>query len=128
MNAVKNQLTKVIYLFVEASAGATPGSELLQDVLRKGSHRHVLSETFQSLSAVLPRLSALINAESVAMSDSIIIQAVYIAIGPFFVVDAGEDGAKKEKENAIIRTFGKSAMRGLRLDALSLIRTVSEIG
>ena len=72
------------------------------------------------------------------MSDTIIIQAVYIAIGPFFVVESGEGGGdgdvekekgkrrdKGEKENVVIRTFGKSAMRGLRLDALSLIRTVS---
>ena len=72
------------------------------------------------------------------MSDTIIIQAVYIAIGPFFVVESGEGShggdAEKEKgkrrdkgdkENVVIRTFGKSAMRGLRLDALSLIRTVS---
>ena len=63
------------------------------------------------------------------MSDSIIIQAVYIAIGPFFVVESGVDdglkGAKKEKENVVNRTLGKSAMRALRLDALSLIRSVS---
>ena len=67
------------------------------------------------------------------MSDAIIIQAVYIAIGPFFVVDGGGDGSdstsnasgKGKKENAVLRTFGKSAMRGLRLDALSLIRSVS---
>ncbi|KAJ6584574.1 hypothetical protein B0H19DRAFT_980202 [Mycena capillaripes] len=124
MNAVKNQLTKVIYPFVEASAGAVTGSEMLQHILRTGSHRQILSETFQALSAVLPRLSTLVNAEAVAMSDSIIIQAVYIAIGPFFVIDAGEEVGKKEKENVVIRTFGKSAMRGLRLDALSLIRTI----
>ncbi|KAJ7134305.1 hypothetical protein C8R44DRAFT_770123 [Mycena epipterygia] len=124
MSAVKNQLTKVIYPFVEASAAAVPGSEILQHVLHNSVHRHVLNEMFKSLSALLPRLSMLVNAEAVAMSDSIIIQAVYIAIGPFFVIDAGEDGAKKEKESAVIRTFGKSAMRGLRLDALSLIRAI----
>ena len=60
------------------------------------------------------------------MSDSIIIQVVYIAIGPFFVVDAGGDGdgKDKKKDNLVIKTLGKSAMRGLRLDALSLIRSV----
>ncbi|KAJ7081353.1 hypothetical protein B0H15DRAFT_924231 [Mycena belliarum] len=124
MSAVKNQLTKVIYPFVEADAEAVPGSAMLQHVLRAGSHRHLLSETFQALSAMLPRLSTLVNAEAVAMSETITIQAVYIAIGPFFVIDAGEDTGKKEKEGAVIRTFGKSAMRGLRLDALSLIRAI----
>jgi cohesin loading factor subunit SCC2 len=67
------------------------------------------------------------------MSDTIIIQAVYIAIGPFFVVDGGGDGGdgaggaggKGKKDNIVLRTLGKSAMRGLRLDALSLIRSVS---
>ena len=74
------------------------------------------------------------------MSDTIIIQAVYIAIGPFFVIESGQAGGygdgdgdkgrkkdKGSKENVVIRMFGKSAMRGLRLDALSLIRTVSSI-
>ena len=66
------------------------------------------------------------------MSDSIIIQAVYIAIGPFFVADSGGEadgggaggGKGTKKESVIIKTLGKSAMRGLRLDALSLIRSV----
>jgi len=60
------------------------------------------------------------------MSDTIIIQAVYISIGPFFVADGGGDGdAKGKKENVVIKTLGKSAMRSLRLDSLSLIRSVS---
>lgn len=60
------------------------------------------------------------------MSDSIIIQAVYIAIGPFFVVESGGDGdSKGKKDTVVLSTLGKSAMRGLRLDALSLIRSVS---
>lgn len=59
------------------------------------------------------------------MSDTIIISAVYIAIGPFFVTDAGGDAdPKNKKDNGVIKTLGKSAMRGLRLDALSLIRSV----
>lgn len=60
------------------------------------------------------------------MSDAIIIQTVYIAIGPFFVVESGTDGdAKGKKQNIVLSTLGNSAMRGLRLDALSLIRNVS---
>ena len=61
------------------------------------------------------------------MSESIIIQAVYIAIGPFFVVE-GEGEGKGKKATApsnIVAALGGSAMRGLRLDALSLIRSVS---
>lgn len=72
------------------------------------------------------------------MSEALIIQAVYISIDPFFVVESfGEEGAskggsatpskrkEKEREGVVSKTLGKSAMRGLRLDALALIRSVS---
>lgn len=88
------------------------------------THRRQLSEVFQCLSAVLPKINNLVNAETISMSDSIIIQVVFIAIGPFFIVEPGEGDAKGKKDNTVVRTFGKSAMRGLRLDALSLIRSV----
>lgn len=62
------------------------------------------------------------------MSDAIIIQTVYIAIGPFFIVESGADGdTKGKKQNVVLSTLGSSAMRGLRLDALSLIRNVSRL-
>lgn len=64
------------------------------------------------------------------MSDTIIISGVYIAIGPFFIADGGDSGSagKKDKEGGVVgKTLGKSAMRALRLDALSLIRSVSEL-
>ncbi|KJA17973.1 hypothetical protein HYPSUDRAFT_205707 [Hypholoma sublateritium FD-334 SS-4] len=133
LNTIKNQLTKILYPFVEASAvgGATHSiSPLLVGIVKNAhsmapAHRGQLSELFVALSAVIPRINNLVNAEAVAMSDSIIIQAVYIAIGPFFVVDlSGETDAKGKKESVVIRTLGKSAMRGLRLDALSLIRSI----
>lgn len=61
-----------------------------------------------------------------AMSESIIIQAVYIAIGPFFVVESITDNKGREKKDtAAYAMLGSSAMRGLRLEALSLIRSVS---
>ena len=61
-----------------------------------------------------------------AMSESIIIQAVYIAIGPFFIVEAENDSkGKKGSANSADLALGASAMRSLRLDALSLIRSVS---
>lgn len=61
-----------------------------------------------------------------AMSESIIIQAVYIAIGPFFVVESMTDSKGREKKDTAAHAMlGSSAMRGLRLEALSLIRSVS---
>lgn len=60
-----------------------------------------------------------------SMSEAIVIQAVYVAIGPFFVVEGGNDSKGKEKKgNVVLTTLGSSAMRGLRLDALALIRSV----
>ncbi|KIY69312.1 hypothetical protein CYLTODRAFT_436196 [Cylindrobasidium torrendii FP15055 ss-10] len=125
LNVVKNTLNQVIYPFVEATPEAN--NPLLRHVLKSDEFHKLLQEIFQTLSSTLPRLNALINSESVSMSDSIIISAVYISIGPFFVVEAGGEEGKSKKaaaESAVIRTFGKSAMRGLRLDALTLIRSI----
>jgi len=132
LSAVKNQLSKILYPFVEASSEfATGVHPLLQTIIKNStpqasSLRQQLSEIFQALSAAIPRISEFVNAETVAMSDTIIIQTVYISIGPFFVADGGGDGdGKGKKDNVVIKTLGKSAMRGLRLDSLSLIRSVS---
>ncbi|KAF9267598.1 hypothetical protein L218DRAFT_955463 [Marasmius fiardii PR-910] len=136
LNSVKNQLTKVIYPFVECCSETNLTSvlstSLLYHVVKHTSphlqnHRKLLGEMFQALSAILPKINVLVSAESVAMSDSIVIQAVYIAIGPFFVDGDGTHGegkGKKEKEGLVVKTFGKSALRGLRLHALSLIREI----
>ena len=77
----------------------------------------------------MPRINDLICADSMAMSESIIIQAVYIAIGPFFVVEAEPEGKSKKATSgsAVISGLGGTAMRGLRLDALSLIRSVRHL-
>jgi cohesin loading factor subunit SCC2 len=132
LSTIKNQLTKIVYPFVEASQDLGGQLSPLLQYLHKTSapdvreHRRQLSEIFQALTAVMPRINNLICAETVVMSDAIIIQTVYIAIGPFFVVESGSDGdAKGKKQNIVLSTLGSSAMRGLRLDALSLIRNVS---
>lgn len=130
--AVKNQLNKVIYPFVESSSAANDSSVLRFLVKSSSSdaqeHRKLLAEIFQAVSAVLPRINSLVNADVVAMSDSIIIQAVYIAIGPFFVVeDEGGSSKAKKDHNVVVNTLGQSAMRGLRFEAMSLIRSVSSL-
>lgn len=131
LKAVKNQLTNVIYPFVEASGdGSGPISPLLRHILlpssRDSHHRRQVAEIFQVVSSVIPRINDLISADNMAMSESIIIQAVYIAIGPFFITEAIENEGKGKRENVVLNTLGNSAMRGLRLDALSLIRSVSD--
>ena len=68
-------------------------------------------------------MNALICSDYAAMSEAIIIQAVYIAVGPFFMAESGGD-KKEKKSDVVLNTLGASSMRGLRLDALSLIRSV----
>ncbi|KIK80090.1 hypothetical protein PAXRUDRAFT_833727 [Paxillus rubicundulus Ve08.2h10] len=129
LNTVKNQLTMIVYPFVEgigASGSASPQLNCLHRHIHSscGELRKLLTELFQALSAALPRINALFSADDIMMSDAIIIQAVYIAIGPFFVVESAEGDTKGKRENVVLSTLGGSAMRGLRLDALSIIRSV----
>lgn len=123
---MKNELNQVIYPFVEATL-ETP-NPLLRHAMQDTHCHKLMQELFQIISSSMPRINNLVNSESVSMSDSIIISAVYISIGPFFVVEAGGEEGKHKKDkahdNAVIRTFGKSGMRGLRLDALTLIRSI----
>ena len=124
LGAVKNQLERIVYPFVES----LDTSALLMHVSRhEKAHRAQIAEVFQALASVLPRISNLVCADTVSMSDSIIIQGVYIAIGPFFVAEVGANEGKGKKENFVVNTLGQTAMRGLRLEALSLIRSVSFI-
>ncbi len=129
---MRNQLARIIYPFIEAAGelyGQTPC--LLRHLIQTSTAGHSelrdqISDVFHAVSSVIPRINDLISADSTAMSEGIIIQAVYIAIGPFFVADGTVDSRGKEKKDSLVgHTLGSSAMRGLRLDALSLIRSVS---
>ncbi|KAG2340137.1 hypothetical protein BDR05DRAFT_553803 [Suillus weaverae] len=129
LSTVKNQLTMILFPFVEAAGVGGSSSPQLQYIhsnihTHTGDFRRLLSELFQAVSAVLPRINVLFSGESIVMSDAIIIQTVYIAIGPFFVVETGEGDVKSKKDNVVLNTLGNSAMRGLRLDALSVIRSI----
>ncbi|KAI0051083.1 hypothetical protein FA95DRAFT_1554896 [Auriscalpium vulgare] len=129
LSAIKNQLNKMIYPFIEAPFDAAQASPILRHITRVSSslaksHRVLLADVYQALSSVLPRVNNLVCADTVLMSDSIIIQAVYIAIGPFFVAENESGEGKGKKESIVQSTLGQSAMRGLRLDALSLIRSI----
>ncbi|EJC97952.1 uncharacterized protein FOMMEDRAFT_114738 [Fomitiporia mediterranea MF3/22] len=139
LSAIKNALTNVIYPFVEApSSDARDLSALLMHVTGRVSggagpfnvadHRRLIGQIFQTMSAVFPRITNLICADGLSMPESLIIPAVYIAIGPFFVVEGGTDSDNKSKKNTVVavitNTLGASGMRGLRLEALSLVRSI----
>lgn len=120
-----------MYPFVEAATdlyGQVP--PILRTMTQTNStetqeHRGLIAEIFQILSSVIPRINNLIRAEFISLSDVIIIQAVYIAIGPFFVMEPTAPDSKGKKSSVVHNTLGNSAMKGLRLDTLTLIRSVS---
>ncbi len=126
--SIKTQLSDIVYPFVEASAdlyGRVP--PLLKFVTRSpdgANHRRQLAEVFHSVSSVIPRINELICSDYISLSESMIIQAVYIAVGPFFMVDPADGKDRDKKDSVVLNTLGISAIRGLRLDALSLIRSV----
>lgn len=137
--AVKNQLTRIIYPFIEAPAsdpreyspllsyllGRTPLTSFTFDL---PGLRNFIGEIFQVISAVFPRINSLVCSERLCMPDSVIIPAIYVSLGPFFVADIGSDGELKGKKDpvalTISNTLGSSGMRGLRLEALALVRGV----
>jgi cohesin loading factor subunit SCC2 len=129
-SVVKNQLSKIVYPFVEAATDLYGQvSPILRTLAQTNStetqeHRGLIAEIFQVLSSVIPRINSLICAEFISLSDVIIIQAVYIAIGPFFVMEPTAPDSKGKKSSVVHNTLGNSAMKGLRLDALTLIRSV----
>jgi cohesin loading factor subunit SCC2 len=129
-SVVKNQLSKIVYPFVEAATdlyGQVP--PILRTMAQTSStetqaHRGLVADIFQILSSIVPRINSLICAEFISLSDVIIIQAVYIAIGPFFIMEPTSPDSKGKKSSVVHNTLGNSAMKGLRLDALTLIRSV----
>ncbi|KAL1664712.1 hypothetical protein GGF50DRAFT_101537 [Schizophyllum commune] len=103
--------------------------------------RDRIAEVYTSISASIPRINTLLTTASLAMSDKVIIQTAYLAVEPFFVADSSTDGKStareaktprktgkgKAKEDDSMKNFGPSSMKGLRLEALTLLRTVFAI-
>jgi cohesin loading factor subunit SCC2 len=91
------------------------------------SLREIIAEIFHALVSVLPRVDRLVGRSDLAMSDTITIQSVYIAIGPFFAVEPISEGrgSTKSKDLVLSALGGSTSLKGLRLSALSLIRSVS---
>lgn len=80
-------------------------------------HNVTISAIAQSICSTLPRLASMISRENFAFSESLIIQIVYLAKEPLFVVDPG---AKKKNERE-----GMAIVKTLRMEALNLLRGVS---
>ncbi|KAG9017932.1 Sister chromatid cohesion protein 2 [Tulasnella sp. 427] len=132
MTAIKNQFSKIMFPFASAQSDLHGQVSVIlwhvttQDDPETRSCRALVGEIFQSLCAVLPRINALLSRTDLAMSDSIVIQAVYISLGPFFNIDFGMDtkNSKEKTSFAINALGGNAALRALRLSSLSLIRSI----
>ncbi|KAJ3753999.1 hypothetical protein EV360DRAFT_52476 [Lentinula raphanica] len=149
-NVVKSALEGEIYPFIDGCSGVGSGlmMYIVNGVPSGSTCRAMLGEIFAALSGTLPRISTLVGGSNrhngIPLSDAVVIKAVYVGIGPFFVTSddsshsikhdweeddwgRGKIKAKSKKVqggNVLTTTFGKSAVRGLRMDALGLIRSI----
>ncbi|CAE6449430.1 unnamed protein product [Rhizoctonia solani] len=133
LSVIKSQLSGVIYPYVETASDVHGHSPPLLLHVAQGSSdfamqpRKLLGEIFQTLNASLPRITALANH---GISETMVIQAVFVGIGPFFVVEAAsEKNSKTDKKGGsrvqVLDVLGgPTSMRGLRLSALGLVRAL----
>jgi len=84
-----------------------------------------LSEISQTCCTTVPRLTSLINKPDMAFSDSLVIQAVYLAIGPLFINEPSTKKGRGKEGNASGRHAGLSVLKSLRMEALGCLRAVS---
>lgn len=159
IEAVKTCQDKVILPFIEACSGSAataphPLLTLLIDVLapqkarkkKKASGpeedatssisiicRNTLSDLFRHLCSAVYLVQRMVRMPSIALSDSIIISVVYLAIGPFFVLEPESVSGSGTSENAKIAARGRSAllalggansMKALRQPALNLLQSI----
>ncbi|KAL9941101.1 hypothetical protein V8E36_000589 [Tilletia maclaganii] len=95
-----------------------------------------ITSVFVRTYAALGALQHLVSMDSVSLSESVLISAIYVSLGPFFAIEP-EDTAGKGKgttskdqkagsaaRTAIDAVGGTSAMRNLRLPALHLLRGI----
>ncbi|CAE6533842.1 unnamed protein product [Rhizoctonia solani] len=133
LSVTKSLLSGIIYPYVETASDIHGHSPPLLVHVAQGSsdfaiqHRKLLGEIFQTLNASLPRITALANH---GISETMVIQAVFIGIGPFFVVEAASEKSSKADKKGGSRVQildvlgGPTSMRGLRLAALGLVRAL----
>ncbi|CAE7081849.1 unnamed protein product [Rhizoctonia solani] len=133
LGVIKSQLSGIIYPYVETASDVHGHSPPLLLHIAQGSsgfathHRKLLGEIFLTLNASLPRITALANH---GISETMVIQAVFIGIGPFFVVEVTSEKSSKadKKGGSRVQVLdvlgGPTSMRGLRLAALGLVRAL----
>jgi hypothetical protein len=79
----------------------------------------------ESTTLAIHNLAALVNIAELSLSDSLVIQAVYTSIGPIFAGDPQEEGKRSAKSAAVQSATGQPSIKGLKLESLALLRSVS---
>nr|XP_019013987.1 uncharacterized protein I206_00064 [Kwoniella pini CBS 10737]OCF52768.1 hypothetical protein I206_00064 [Kwoniella pini CBS 10737] len=133
VSTIKEQMEKTIFPIIEGLAGEKISSTYLSHIVQVESNsvkrgktkalspyfaHPVLSAIAASVISSIPRLTSMISRPQIALSDSLIIQTVYLAIGPLFV---NEPVLKRSKKD----TGGKEGggvMKGLKMEALGCLR------
>ncbi|WWC57550.1 uncharacterized protein I303_100082 [Kwoniella dejecticola CBS 10117] len=133
VSVVKEQMEKIVFPVVEGMAGEKISSSYLSCIVqsettysKKGKSKALspyfahpaLSSISASIISSIPRLTSIISKPQIAFSDSLVIQAVYLAIGPLFV---NEPTVKRSKKDLASRDGG-GVMKGLKMEALGCLR------
>ncbi|WVQ72222.1 hypothetical protein IAR50_001771 [Cryptococcus sp. DSM 104548] len=134
VQALKDQLEQVVLPVIQGIAGDKIGSSCLARLVEQehtavaiksklptslSSHfnHQTLSSIAQSICVTLPRLTSLISRDDFSFSEGLLIQTVYLAKGPLFVVDPAVGKKKGDKD-------GLAVVKSMRMEGLSLLRGV----
>ncbi|PWN45724.1 hypothetical protein IE81DRAFT_167089 [Ceraceosorus guamensis] len=109
-----------------AESGRNPGAQACADAFAR---------LFKSTCSALGQIQRLVKLQNMALSESLVISAVYAGIQPFFVLEPESGGLSEGKSEAAkgaargrqamtVLGAGLGAMRSLRLPCLNLLRNV----
>ena len=108
-----------LYHLASAESNAAASAKASRKPSTQFTHE-TLASIAQSTCAAVPHISTLVNRHNLSFSDSLVIQTVYLSLGPVFV-----------HEPAVPRGRGKdsggpswSVMRSLKMEALGCLRGV----
>lgn len=115
--AVKEPLEKLAVPIVEAVQGGTGTFAATATALLQGAEMRELNTHFHLICSTLLLLERVLNT-SLAVSDTLIISCVYLALTPFFVQD-------KEVDHKAPSVYAKAhVLRPVRLSGLNLLRSI----
>lgn len=129
LHLIKTQLSSLIYPLAVCSAASADGrdSALNQAFDLSSTAQDSAEELLSLYPSILPRVTALLKVED--MPEAILIKAVYISIGPFFVDLQQQESTTSSRSRAKgkakeVTSPGFVALKTIRLAAFALIRVV----